>query len=119
MGTGLFLYTVRVKITKLYGRQRNLYTTTIALHITAKPDKTTKGTGAYMARIFDDSVEDEKSKVKKDGLIYQQRNDTDYKAEYERFDLRPTLFVVESKLPIFITMIMKSGEKIMSLFVLI
>lgn len=39
-----------------------------------------------MARIFDDSVEDEKSKVKKDGLIYQQRNDTDYKAEYEKLD---------------------------------
>ena len=32
-----------------------------------------------MARIFDDSVEDDKSKVKKDGLIYQQRDDTDYK----------------------------------------
>ena len=39
-----------------------------------------------MARIFDDSVEDEKSKVKKDGLIYQQRNDKDYKAEYEKLD---------------------------------
>lgn len=85
------MYTVRVKITKLYGRQRNLYTITIALHITAKPDKTTKGTGAYMARIFDDSVEDEKSKVKKDGLIYQQRNDTDYKAEYEKLDSKGKL----------------------------
>lgn len=39
-----------------------------------------------MARIYDDSVEDEKSKVKKDGLIYQQRDDTDYKAEYEKLD---------------------------------
>ncbi len=39
-----------------------------------------------MARIFDDSEEDNKSKVKKDGLIYQQRDDTDYKKEYEKLD---------------------------------
>ena len=39
-----------------------------------------------MARIFDDSEEDDKSKVKKDGLIYQQRDDTDYKKEYEKLD---------------------------------
>lgn len=39
-----------------------------------------------MARIFDDSVENDKSKVKKDGLIYQQRDDTDYKKEYEKLD---------------------------------
>jgi hypothetical protein len=41
-----------------------------------------------MARILDDDIEEEKGKVKKDGLIYQQRNDTDYKAEYEKLDTK-------------------------------
>lgn len=39
-----------------------------------------------MARILDDHIEDDKSKVKKDGLIYQQRDDTNYKEEYEKLD---------------------------------
>jgi hypothetical protein len=44
-----------------------------------------------MARILDDSLEDDKEKVKKDGLIYQQRNDTDYKSEYQKLDRKGKL----------------------------
>lgn len=39
-----------------------------------------------MAKILDDDIENGKSKVKKDGLIYQQRDDTNYKQEYEKLD---------------------------------
>lgn len=39
-----------------------------------------------MAKILDDNIENSKSKVKKDGLIYQKRNDTNYKEEYEKLD---------------------------------